>query len=99
MQSETIGVREFLTFLSPAGQKQIVDFIQKAKADRGTNWLPEIKAEFPMFSFIAELVADRDAEDAFTELQNQFPTYPLNFVKRELLALHGTLRAEIDKPR
>ena len=99
MASETIGFQELLTFLSPEGQQQIVLFIQQAKAERGANWLPEIKAEFPMFAFIVELIANREADEAITELQQQFPNYPLWLAKSQLVSLHGRLRAEIDKPR
>lgn len=99
MASSPIGFQELLAFLSPEGQQQIVEFIQQAKADRGANWLPEIKAEFPMFAFIVQLIADRDAEQAVVELQSQFPSYPLWLVKSQLISLHGRLRAEIDKPR
>lgn len=99
MPSETIGWQEWLTFLSPDGQEQIIAFVRQAKNDRGMNWLAEIKAEFPMFSFIVELIADRDAEEAFAELQSQFPSYPLWIAKTKLISLHGRLRAEIDKPR
>lgn len=99
MASETLGWQDLLTFLSPAGQQQIVDFIRQAKETRGENWLPEIKAEFPMFSFIVELIADRDAEAAFAELQSVYPNYPLWLAKNQLISLHGRLRAEIDKPR
>lgn len=86
-------------FLSPAGQQQIVSFIQRAKAERGSNWLPEIKAEFPMFSWIAELIANRNAEEAFEDLQDAFPNYPLALVKPNILNLHERLAAEINKPR
>ena len=99
MESSTIGWTELLTFLSPDGQQQIINFVQEAKATRGNNWLPEIEAEFPMFSFIVELIADRDAEQAVIELQSQFPGYPLWLAKSQLISLHGRLRAEIDKPR
>ncbi|MDI1241218.1 MAG: hypothetical protein PSX80_04780 [bacterium] len=99
MASETIGWKEWLTFLSPAGQEQIIDFIRQAREERGGNWLPEIKAEFPMFAFIVELIADREADQAFEELQSQFSGYPLWMVKDKLISLHGRMRAEIDRPR
>lgn len=99
MASETIGWQEWLTFLSPEGQAQIVEFIRQARETRGANWLEEIQIEFPMFAFIVELIADRDAEAAFIELQSQYPSYPLWIAKSQLISLHGLLRAEIDKPR
>lgn len=99
MASDTIGWQEWLAFISPEGQEQIVAFIRQAREDRGANWLAEIQAEFPMLAFIVELIADRDAEQAYAELQSQFPSYPLWIAKPKLLTLHGRLRAEIDKPR
>jgi len=94
-----IGWLDLLTFLSPAGQKQIIDFVREAKETRGSNWLPQIKAEFPMFSWIIELVANRTADEAYDELQKAFPTYPLWLAKGQLMNLHGLLLAEIEKPR
>lgn len=99
MSNQTIAWSDLLTFLSPAGQQQIVDFVRKAKAERGARWLPELKAEFPMFSWIVELVADRTAAEAFEELQISFPSYPLWIAKTQLIELHSRLRHEIDKPR
>ena len=99
MSNQPIAWSDLLTFLSPTGQQQIVDFVRKAKAERGTRWLPELKAEFPMFSWIVELVADRTADEAFNELQAGFPTYPLWIAKSQLTELHSRLRHEIDKPR
>ena len=67
-ETREIGWSDFLTFLSPNGQQQIIDFVRAAKETRGSNWLPEIKAEFPMFSWIVELIANRTADQAFEEL-------------------------------
>jgi hypothetical protein len=99
MSNDAITWQEILTFLSPAGQQQLVDFIREAKETRGSNWLPEIKAEFPMFSWIVELIATRTAEEAFAELSAEFPNWPLWIAKGQLVQLHGRLAAEIDKPR
>lgn len=97
--SNAIGWSELLTFFSPAGQQQISDFIAQAKDQRGENWLPEIKAEFPLFSWIVDLVANRTADEAFEELQKTYPTYPLWIAKGQLINLHARLIAEIEKPR
>src|SRR5687768_17428940 len=97
--SNAIGWQELLAFLSPAGQQQIVDFLRQAQAERGADWLPEIQADYPMFSYLVELVANRDAPTAYAELQRQFPRYPLWLAKDQQISLHGRLRAEIDKPR
>ena len=90
---------DFLTLLSPAGQQQLVDFVRRAQQERGTNWLPEIKAEFPMFTWIVELVCTRTADEAFTELQSEFPAFPLRLAKSQLIQLHGTLKTEIERKR
>ena len=99
MSSNGIGLSELMAFVSPAGQQQLIDFVRDAKATRGENWLPQIKAEFPTFSWIVELIANRTAEEAFSELQTAFPNYPLWMAKGQLLDLHGRLLAEINKPR
>ena len=96
---KTIGWTELLTFVSPAGQQQIVDFVAEARERRGADWLPEIQAEFPMFSWIVELVCTRGAEEAFAELQREFPNYPLWIVRGQLTAMHGRLKYEIERPR
>lgn len=83
--AQTIDWKELLTLFSPAGQQQMVDFIRQAQADRGRNWLPEIQTEYPMFSWIVELVCTKSADDAFAELQAAYPTYPLSWVKPKLL--------------
>ena len=98
-QSREIGFYDLMTFISPAGQQQIVDFIREARGTRGSNWLPEIQAEFPLFSWIVDLVANRTAEEAFEELQKAYPDYPLRLAKGQLMNLHGRLLAEIEKPR
>lgn len=91
--------RDWLAFLSPDGQQQIIDFISEARETRGENWLPEIKAEFPLAAWIAELVCTRDAEQAFDEFKAAYPDFPIWIVKRQLIAFHGRLRFEIEKPR
>ena len=97
--NQTVTVSDLLTFLSPAGQQQIVDFVRRAQTDRGANWLPEIQAEFPMFSWIVDLVCNHTADEAFAELQSQFPNYPLQLVKGGIRSLHGRLLVEINTNR
>ena len=99
MASNGLALNELLSFVSPQGQQAMIDFVREAKETRGENWLPEIKAEFPTFSWIVELIADRTAEAAFAELQKAFPNYPLWLAKGQLIELHGRLLAEINKPR
>ena len=77
----------------------MIDFSREAKQTRGENWLLQIQAEFPTFSWIVGLIADRTAEEAFEELQSAFPNYLLWMAKGQLINLHGRLPAEIDKPR
>lgn len=90
---------DLLTFLSPGGQQQIIDFVRRAQVERGANWLPELKNEFPMFSWIIELVATKTADEAFNELQATYKYYPLHFVKPSIVALHERLRAELERGR
>jgi hypothetical protein len=99
MASSSVGLTEMLAFVSPNGQQQLIDFVREAKDTRGENWLPQIKEEFPTFSWIVELVADRTADEAFEELQAAFSNYPLWMAKNQLIQLHGRLLAEINKPR
>lgn len=92
--------RDLLTFVSPAGQQQIVDFVAEARETRGENWLPEIQAEFPMFSWIAELVANRTADEAIDEIAAAYPNWPIRFAAGDAIrSLHGRLKFELEKPR
>jgi hypothetical protein len=94
-----VSWKEVLALLSPAGQQQLIEFVRQAKADRGKNWLPEIQQEFPLFSWIVDLVCNKSAEEAFAELQTQFPAFPLQIVRPKLQNLHATLRTEIERKR
>lgn len=95
----SVSFSEIRALLSPDGQQQLIAFIQQAKEQRGAGWLEEIKIEFPMFCWIAELVSNRSSDEAFSELQRQFPLFPLLLVKPQIHQLHSTIKTEIDKPR
>lgn len=99
MSNQKVTWRDIATFVSPAGQQQLVDFVRKAKDERGANWLPEIQAEYPMFSWIVELVCTKTADEAFTELQNEFPIFPLWMIEGKVHNLHAALRHEIERKR
>lgn len=99
MSEQTISWRELLTFISPAGQQQIVEFVRRARDERGANWLFEIKSEFPMFAWLAQLVCTRSPEQAFEALAREFPNYPLWLARDQLIKLHGVLKTEIERPR
>ena len=97
--ANSIGWQEWLAFLSPDGQQQILAFVRQSREERGANWIVEIQTDYPMLSYIVELVANYDAEAAFAELQSQYSQWPLWIAKPKLITLHGLLRAEIDRPR
>ena len=46
-----------------------------------------------------KLVCNHTADEAFAELQSQFPNYPLQLVKGGIKSLHNRLRIEIERPR
>lgn len=92
--------RDLLTLLSPNGQQQIVDFIAEARRVRGEHWLEEIQTEFPTASWIAELVANRTADEALDDIQAAYPNLPIRaFAGDKIISLHGLLKFELDKPR
>ena len=97
--NQAISWKEIAALVSPSGQQQLVDFIRKAKEERGKNWLPEIKAEFPMFSWVVELVCTKTADEAFEQLQNEFPLFPLWMIEGKLGQLHEALKTEIERKR
>lgn len=86
-------------FLSADGQKELVDFIRQAREERGAGYLESLKAEFPTFAWVIDLVANYTAEESFQRLQREFPLLPLALFKKQIFDLHATLAAEIDKPR
>lgn len=90
---------EIRALLSPQGQQQLLDFVRRAKEERGQGWLESIKIEYPTFCWIADLISNRTADDAFAELQKQFPMFPLSVVKTQIYDLHKTMQTEIEKPR
>jgi hypothetical protein len=92
-------LKDILLFLSPEGQKQIVEFIHRAKRERGSRWLPYIKAEFPMATWIIDLAANKTADEALEEVKQAYPTLPVWIVGNQIRELHATLRREIDRPR
>lgn len=94
-----IGVTELLKFLSPNGQRQIAEFIERAKRERGSGWLTELKGEYPTFCWLATLVAEHDADTAVESLAEEFPNYPISLIRSQLIAMHAWLRHEIEKPR
>lgn len=98
-ETPPLSWKDWLAFLSPEGQQQIVDFVAEARETRGKNWIGEIQAEFPLASWIAELVCTRPADEAFNEIAAAYPDYPVWMVKRHLLAFHARLKFEIEKPR
>ena len=99
MSENSISLSEIITFLSPSGQQQLVDFVRQAREQRGSNWLPEMQAEFPMLTWVVDLVCNHTADEAFTELQRQFPNYPLQLARPSIYTLHDRLRLELEKKR
>lgn len=97
--NQQVNWQDVLAFLSPNGQQQIVDFVRKAKEERGAGWLEYIKAEYPMMCYLVDLVANHSAEEAFAILGEQYPGLPLWLVKSQVISLHGALRSEIERKR
>lgn len=97
--SSQIKLSEIFSFLSPDGQQQLVDFVRQAREQRGSNWLPELQAEFPMLTWIVDLVCNHTADEAFTKLQQEFPNYPLQLARSGIHSLHSKLRMEIEIKR
>ncbi len=96
---ENLTINEFLLFLSPTGQQAIFEIIQDARKNHGAKWIDAIKTDYPSMTLIVDLVANFDAETAVSELQKEFPKYPLWICKAQLIKLHGRLKTEIDRKR
>jgi len=95
-----IAWQQWLKFLTPEGQQQIVEFVAEARDTRGANWLPELKAEFPFASWILELVATKTADQALDEIARTYPLIPVKFLAGDkIINLHGLLLAEIERKR
>lgn len=95
----TFSFGDVMNLLSPDGQRQLIDWIRTARDERGAGWLEELKAEYPTFCWMVDLVANRTADEAFRELQAEFPLFPLSLAEGKIHNLHAALRAEIDRPR
>lgn len=89
--------REITTFLSPTGQQRIVEFVRQSRNERGPGWLNELQSESLTYNWISELVRTMDADEAFEELQAEYPTLPLAMVKPQVYNLHSALRDEIER--
>ncbi|MBX3299758.1 MAG: hypothetical protein KF736_09885 [Acidobacteria bacterium] len=84
---------------SPSSKAEIAEIIADARQRAGADWLKAIRHEYPMFSWMIDLVVNYDAEHAYAHLSDQYPDYPLWMFKRPLFELHHWLRSEIDRPR
>jgi hypothetical protein len=99
MSNQQITWKEVVTFISPTGQQQLLDFIRQAREERGKGWLEELKSEFPTFCWIADLVCNKSFDEAYDELKQEFPNYPLYLAKGQLASLHANLKHEIERKR
>ena len=100
MSGPTLSWREWLAFLSPAGQQQIIDFVHEAHATRGEHWITEIKTEFPFAAWLAELVVTKTADEALDEICNAYPTWPVRWgAGEQIKALHARLKIELERKR
>lgn len=103
-QNETnapaIDWKGFLLLLSPEAQQRMVDIVVDARENRGANWLPEIKAEFPMAAWVVELVCTRTAEQALDDVCDAYDKWPVRLLAgNAIIGLHARLKFEIEKPR
>lgn len=94
-----ITFADLKNFISPEGQKMMVEFVKRAKEERGSRWLEELKEEFPTFCWIADLACNQPFDDAFESLQKELPLVPLSFFKPQLRNLHTNLKFEIERKR
>lgn len=100
MSEPQIGWREWLSFVAPAGQQQIIDFVHQAREERGENWLEEIQYEFPFAAWIVELVCTKTDDEAVDAIANAYPTWPIRFAAgNQIKALHARLKLEIERKR
>lgn len=99
MSIQQISISEIAALLSPEGQRQLIDFVRRAKEERGAGWIDAIKSDYPMLVWIVDLVANKTADEAFRFLQEEFPIFPLSMFEGKIHNLHAALRAEIDRPR
>lgn len=94
-----ITLKQLIQFVSPKGQQALIDFVKRAKDERGAGWLDEMKIEFPTFCWIVDLVCNKEFNQAYKELQNLFPRVPLRPLRSKLETLHTNLKFEIERKR
>jgi len=97
MTTPALTITQLMHLVSPEGQQEIVDFIRDARERGGRDWLPAIKSEFPFATWIADLVANYTADEAFEEICRSYPAARL--AGSQIKALHAKLSEELDKPR
>jgi len=89
--------KDMLALLTPDGQRQIGEFIADFRTKHGPEWLEDFQAEYPTFAWIADLAANRTADEAVAEITRQYPLAV--FAKTQITAFHAFLKQEIDKKR
>lgn len=94
-----ISVEEVQLLISPAGQKLLFEFIERAKRERGAGWIVELKKEFPRFTQIFDLVCNRTEAEALAELKKEYPLLKLGLFDNQLIEMHRKLKFEIERER
>lgn len=99
MVATKIDWMQMVRILSPSSRAEIAAIIADARQRAGADWLRAISDEYPMFTWMIDLVANYDADAAYMQIESEYPDYPLWMFKRQIVELHQWLRSEIDRPR
>lgn len=86
-----------LTQIATGDDDQIVAFFRKVRDEHGSEWLAAIQKEYPSASWLADLVANKTADEAFAEVCREYPL--AKFLGTQLKTLHAKLRHEIEVKR
>lgn len=97
-ETSQISLTDLIYFLSPDGKQELIELVRDAR-DATPEMLADLKAEFPVLTELLDLVANNDAETAFNSLKMKYSKLPVVLFKTPIIALHGVLRHEIDRPR
>ena len=96
--SNSITFQDALALLSPQGRSEVVGIVKRACDERGRGWIDSIKEQYPALCWIADLVANHDAAECVTQLENEFGI-SLALVRGKIFELHRDIRTVIDTPR
>lgn len=90
-----LNFEEITKLATVEGQKDFLDLVREVRKTAGESWLEDLKADFPLFYEITDLVVNNSFDDAYSKICCEFPTARL--FRSQLHAIYTKLKLEIEK--